>query len=174
MALTFAACSSTQEPITAEPNAYREDILLAARTTDSAYQRRILADGIIERTEYEEAVNKTIDCVADRGFFLGKISQPGGFYTFSMESSAAGDGAYSECQRQFSNQVEGFFSDHIINPEKRDMDELLTECFKRKGIAPATYTVSQLRADVLRQFKNSVVQQDGPAWSACLASPALP
>jgi hypothetical protein len=171
--LTSCGSSNKAEPPKAG-NKYREDILLAAKQSKSEEERKILADGSITRAEYEEAVNRTIKCVDDKGYKLNKISNPGGYYTFSMETSEAGDKAYTECKEKFSSSVELYYGDQIINPDKRDLDELTVECFQRKRIAPPSYTAAQLKTDLKKGFKNSPVVPETPEWLACMGNPSLP
>ncbi len=174
LAISLGACGTEKPKSTAAPSAYRADILLAAKATKSDYQRKFLSDGEITKIEYEQAVARTIACVADKGFVLGKITQPGGYYTFSMESSSAGDQAYLDCQRQYSDDVGMYFYEQTTNPQKRDRYEIEVECYKRKKIAPPDYTAAQLKRDEKVMFKNSPVTSESPERIACSANPSLP
>ncbi|MGL5828516.1 MAG: hypothetical protein ACRC0L_02980 [Angustibacter sp.] len=168
------ACSRPQKQSAIPPSKYHQDILLAAKKVPTEFQRKLLEDGEITRAEYEQAVDRTIKCVAEKGFRLGKISDPGGYYTFGMEASDAGDKAYSECGRQYSSKVEFYYMESRRNPDRRDFNELTAECLRRKKAAPANYTGAQFAADLEKAMKGSKFLPETPQWQACLSNPVMP
>ncbi len=165
-----AGCSGEKQP--EQPRTkYYAAILLAAKTTKSDFQRKMLKDGVVTRAEYEDAINATAKCMDDRGHQLGKTLQ-NGVYTLSVVTSDAADKALTDCQDVYSLEVAAFFGDQLRNPDGRDGQELLIECFIHRSVVPPTYTVADFRQEFAKDFKNTPINFDSPEAELCMNYPA--
>ncbi len=176
---TLALAVMVGVPSCAEPapkvksGPYSAEILAAAKTAASDFERKILADGEITEAEYEEAVNKTIACTADRGFQVSKTRTPSG-YNYNMVGSTAGDKAFSDCSAKFSSTIESFYNSQVVNPSNGDFWELVLKCLKRKKIVPADYSKAQLDQEMKGEFKTSTFDKSKTGDIACLQNPSAP
>ncbi|MGL5829592.1 MAG: hypothetical protein ACRC0L_08500, partial [Angustibacter sp.] len=162
----FAACSGRDDSADVSAGPYRAKILAAAKVTTSEFQRSILSDGVITEAEYEEAVGRTVACVADRGFTLGKKRGLGG-YTYSIEGSPAADTAFTECAAKNSSSVEVLFNEQLVNPHRGDYYAILVECLKRKKEVPSSYTLEQFKREKDKQFNRASFDLERPGARSC-------
>ncbi|MGL5828007.1 MAG: hypothetical protein ACRC0L_00375 [Angustibacter sp.] len=163
-------CSGDRSP--EQPHSkYYEDILRASATTASDFQREMLKDGVLTRTEYEEAINATAKCTSDRGFQLGRTLQ-NGVYMLSIVASGAAERVLLECEKKYSSEVAMYFGDQLMNPDNRDGLELLVECLIHRKVLPPSYTVADYRREFANDFKNTTIKFDSPGANLCFEQPA--
>ncbi|MGL5828211.1 MAG: hypothetical protein ACRC0L_01420 [Angustibacter sp.] len=163
----LAGCSAAKEPELPRSK-YYSDILQAAKTTDSDFQRVMLEDGVVTRAEYEEAMTATGNCMSKRGYELGKTLQDG-IYILSIVASDAAEKALDQCTAQYSGEVAGFFQGQVSNPERRDFIEDLVSCLIHSKVAPPSYTPREYLVDMDRGFKDSPLKIGSPAEKECTA-----
>lgn len=66
--VAIAACSSADTPAATAPSGpYGQEISDARVSATSDFEKRALADGVVSRAEYEEAVRRQVACTNDRG-----------------------------------------------------------------------------------------------------------
>lgn len=100
-------------------------------TTD--FQWEVLADGVVSRAEYEEAFSLFVSCMEEAGFPLS-LTESGGYYASTEYVRGPGaDGAFDRCQAGTVMGISGLYETRLINPEGRDVHELVVECLVREG-----------------------------------------
>jgi hypothetical protein len=166
-----SSCAEPAPKVKSGP--YSAEILAAAKTANSDFERKILADGEITEAEYEEAVNKTIACTADHGFQVSKTRTSSG-YNYDMVGSTAGDKAFSDCSAKFSSTIESFYNSQVVNPNNGDFWDLVLKCLKRKEVVPADYTRAKLDQEKRNGFKSSSFDRTNSGDVACLQNPSAP
>ncbi len=97
-----------------------------------------------------------------------------GGYNFILKQSMEAEKAYDGCRLLYSAEVEVYYGDELRNPDKRNYDELLVECFKREGAAPTSYTVAKFRADTANKMKNTILKIDSKGYGDCTINPSQP
>ncbi len=168
----ICACGSKTEAKPADP--YRQDVLAAYKIVASDFQRQVLKDGLITRQEYEEAVNRFLDCMKKSGYPMGKVDNFG-IYNYQIEGNSGAEEPFMiQCRKTTIDEIETIFVDKYSNPNKGDIYELIAACFVKKKLAPADYTKEKYRADLEKGMKNSVVNGPEPLVQECLFTPTAP
>ena len=75
-----------------------------------------------------------------------------------------------KCRLGTLQLIEPLYTARLQNPQKRDRDELMVECFIRKGLAGRDYTAAEWKKD--QQTQHPPFKTDDPRFTACLANPA--
>lgn len=162
-----AGCTGTNESSqSADP--YASDLERARAEATSPLETAILDDLEIERHEYEEAVNAYVGCLNNRGFAATAVPQ-GGYFVYSIPSGA--DSAADECRIGTIDLIEGIYVNTLMNPQRRDMNELIVECLISKGAAPQSYTPDDLARDLGTGLETAPFEFDD-RFDACMANPS--
>lgn len=76
VAMVATGCSASSS---AAPGAgpYSAEIKAAAKQATSDFERGVLSDGVITRAEYQEAIQRYVDCGKQHGLDIGLIDQGG-------------------------------------------------------------------------------------------------
>lgn len=88
---------------------FSEDEKAEMRDTTSQYQRAVLEDLVVAEAEYRDAVDATRECLQDKGFGVGPITEQDG-NQLGFQSSYSGDGPPSDqimqaCDNEFMTDV---------------------------------------------------------------------
>jgi hypothetical protein len=116
---------------------------------DSSFVRDVLRDETISDQEWAEVVSRLSACFSRNGVeFLGFESS--GEYGVDAGSVAADrvQELFPMCERESGESPLGYLRNHIlINPDGRDLDELILECMTREGAVAPDYTIDSFRRD---------------------------
>jgi hypothetical protein len=91
------------------PPSFSEDEKIEMRDTTSKYQRAVLEDLVVTEAEYRDAVAASRDCLQDKGFGVGPITEHDG-NQIGFQSSYSGDGPPSDqlmqgCDDEFMTEI---------------------------------------------------------------------
>lgn len=91
------------------PPSFSEEEKREMRDTTSQYQRAVLEDLVVTEAEYRDAVAATRNCLQDKGFGVGPITEQDG-NQIGFQSSYSGDGPPSDhimrgCDEGFMTEV---------------------------------------------------------------------
>ncbi len=142
--LVFAACSGGS-------SAQREQVISALIAQASEFQRPLVADGVVEFAEYEQAIFAEYACIKDRAPFVEidgpRIDPDSGEVEVSIivmgdESSAAvAEAAMEDCRNEYSSVVASIWAEQLV-PTEKEREMLLAElraCLSAAGIdAPSS------------------------------------
>lgn len=143
VAVALGACTPAEM---APDGPYAEEIQAAQESTDSDFQREVLADGVVTREEYDEAMQRYADCVSENGAAV-TLEEQTGYYVYRIDGDpAAYDAAEAVCSPQTKSEIEPLFVNILMNPAKRDDEEMLAECMVQSGIVKAPFTTDDLAA----------------------------
>lgn len=160
----LAACAAS--PPGDDP--YRARYAEALRAATSDFERAVLEDGEVTRSEYEEAVDQYVACMADAGIETG-LHDEGGYYSYSFTKTPDLETTSDRCAEGTTLLVAGLYVDQLTNPGAEDYDELIVACLIRAGLAEADYSAAQFDADA----RDGTLPFDdtAPGFDACMANP---
>lgn len=147
--LLVAGCSggSAEESGNEGRGPYYDDIIAAGQEPGiSVFERSVFEDGEITRAEYEEAVQNLVACADTQGVKVG-IEPQGQMYSYSHIASPGAGPVVDACSEEHTMQIEPLYGSVVNNPEKRDPEEVLVECFIASGLVSADYTVERYREE---------------------------
>lgn len=166
LALAAILGCSAESP---EDGPYSARFAEAMQQATSDFEREVLADGVVTRAEYEEAVERYVECMADVGIKVTLIDQEG-YYVYSFAQTPGLDAADIECMRGTTLLVSGLYTDPLKNPGNDDYDEIVVACLKRAGVVDERYTATQFASDSVDH--TLPVDDEDPALSRCMANPS--
>lgn len=171
LAPSLAACagSGTVE----EYWAARFDHYRSLATSD--FERGVLADNTITRAEYEEALQRYVDCMSEHGSTVATYEiYHSGVYAYQVTRSD--EGATPQCARGTTEIIEQLYLEHLGDPQNRGTQVAVTDCLKRKGLLPADYDVADYgddSADGFREYFDTSDRDVDEVYLTCLLNPAL-
>lgn len=145
VALAATGCSASSGS-TPGAGPYSAEIKAAAKQATSDFERGVLSDGVITRAEYQEAIQRYVDCGKQHGLDIGLIDQ-GGWYTYSMPTVRADDPAEFACNKGTVMLIASLYEQFVKNPNKQDIDEVEFNCLVRLKVAPSGYSLQQYKQD---------------------------
>lgn len=161
VALLAGGCAAGEEEL--ERGAYYDEIVAAGENAASEFERNVLADGDITRSEYEEAVERFVRCAADRGVAITPVKQ-GSRYSYEMATSADSDQVALDCSVGTTQQIESLYGELVSNPTNGDYDQLVADCLVRSGLAPEGYTKEEFLA---QREQNLAFDASDPRMQEC-------
>lgn len=134
-------CSS--QNVTSSP--YAEDFRQANDLATSDFERAILKDGKVSRSEYEEAMQRYVSCIRDGGASV-TLKEQGGYYVYEVSDGTEHYDQISDgCTLGTTVLIEPLYVDVLTNPDKLDPDEALARCYVAAGLAKAPFGAQDLR-----------------------------
>jgi len=168
--VSMAACTAAPTPAPSVNPAYESQLQEALDSTQSDFTRKILADLDISNAEYEEATDKYVLCMNDRGVDAAK-SREGNFYGFSVPMGAGSEDIEAECYSTYMDPVAVLYISMATNPDDEDWFALMAACLVNKGVVDSTFTkedYEKLDAGVPEAGK---ITLDSPEVAACRLDP---
>ncbi len=140
LTLALAACSPSEVAIS-EDNPYKEDFDLALQNATSEFEREVLKDGVITKAEYDEAMNRYVDCVRDHGISISSTDDYG-MHTFAVSGDL--DAYENEveplCSTGLTIHIAPMYYDITRDPQRRGILKVAAECLVRSGQVEAPFT----------------------------------
>jgi hypothetical protein len=172
LGLALLACSSASDDSDDGDSAYRTEILAAAKTASSAFEKDVLSDGDITRAEYVEAANRYMDCVREHGVDIDAVDEFGVNNYAASNMTGSNEKYLDTCTEGTIFIIEGIYSQMVKNPDNVDMKQLLVECFVNSGLADKGYTVDDYVADTSGPNGSKFPFDDtDPRFSDCMLNP---
>jgi hypothetical protein len=173
----LAACTSSGSRSTNNP--YTASIKQAARHATSDFERTVLSDGRITRAEYDEAVHRYVACADSHGVpMTAQLEAPThAYYIYAVTNPSPADQTIMDsCAKGTTALIESLYTEMVMNPRRTNIFALIASCLVRKGVAPKSYTGSELKGDLDDQFVGAPFNPDSPGvqsrYGACIESPA--
>jgi hypothetical protein len=180
----LTGCGSETEAQEPNPN-YSAEIDKARNDATSEFERAALEDGIITKTEYDEAFTRFQNCVTDKGGELELIEEYG-LYTTAVSSDidTYDNEIEPACSPGTINILPMLYYDLTRNPNKVSQEDLIAKCFVNNNIVDPPFSGEDfvLVMDFVKSAEdfdpNAVVdprkQQifDSGLLGACIADPA--
>lgn len=164
--LLLGGCAAAPE------SPYRDDFVAAEKANkDNPFVRQVFADalstGVIKAADYNESRRRLQNCYEDIGLQVDSFPDNYGlglkYFGFLVEEfTPQADEAVQACNQKYDGSANHTISDlyyqQLSNPQKQDMDQLIADCFVRKGLTPKGFD-----AQDYREFldKNSAKCADG-------------
>lgn len=149
--LLIALTSCASESVERGP--YYAEFEQALREATTDFQRQILADHVVTDAELNEARQRRADCLEGWGFYTVDDTN----MAFSSNTYVAPgdeqierdrfDEAYGECEKGTTFWVSQLYYQVRDNPEKRDYQEWIAECFVNNGVRSNSYNKAELLAE---------------------------
>lgn len=161
----LVGCSAAETE--ANPFEARFEEARTQATTD--FERDILEDGEITRAEYDEAVNRFIECMEAQSIKISAVEQSG-YYVFSTTSaSSAYEAADPQCRPGTIDVIEALYVDMTMNPENRPYNEVMRECLIARGLVDEDFTTKDLNDEMSRGGELTTTEE----FTTCLENPSL-
>lgn len=170
----LAACVGADDNISAgiTDKPYYADTLAAASNADSDFEREALGDGELTKMEYEEAITRFVDCMANNNIDIA-IEDQGGYYAYTVNGDGADfESKQDECGRGTKSIIEPLYVSSVKNPTNGDMFQVRRDCFVRHGLVDDRYTANDLENDMNDGSTIPyIVDPQSPEIGACFANP---
>lgn len=122
-----------------------------AVSDSSAYETKVLEDGLITSAELADAQARKKACMRDAGYVL-RISDDG---TSDLTMADGGDlpatgvvdTAMQTCARRFDRSITMLFNELRRNPEKQDEATITVACLRVSGIVDGGYSERKWRSE---------------------------
>lgn len=175
--LAASACSAADKGEQRATGPYVAEIKQAAKEARSDYERRVMADGVITRREYDETVQRAIACTRERGVDV-TVTSNYGLNSYALPHD--GSDVWDQCSETYLGVIESLYSSTVLNPRKADIYDLTAECYRKSGLADSTFTGEKLKSiitgggksgsgDVTHSFP---FDTSDPRYLACTTNPA--
>ena len=164
---------------TAGPNPYAAQIQTARHDATSPFERSVLSDGKITKSEYDQAVALYVRCVRSRGVNMSAQLAPplDAYYEYVVSPPRSTDqSVMNACGRGTTDLVGDLYVQLVENPQKVDLDTLTVRCLIRRGVVPATYTRADWERDQANDLRGAPFRPDDPkiatSFDACMEAPS--
>lgn len=171
LGIALLACSPDHD-VGHPGSPYRAEILEAAKTVGTDFERSVLEDGAITRAEYVEASQRYVDCVKGHGIDIAATDTFGVNNYTTSNLTAENEKYLDSCTYGTIFVIEGLYSGMVKNPDKADFKQLVVSCLIKSGLAPQEYTVDDFLAD-MPDGEEPTFPFDGndPRAVECLSNP---
>lgn len=140
--ILLVGCSAAP---TSPVGAWAEEVAEAQRNATSDFEREVLADGEVDRAEYEEAVDRYIECMQGAGVSISKTDMGPYFGYDLVGDTTLFDQVDPECSKGTKGLIESLYVDMYMNPENRPIQDVMAECLVRIGAAPEGFNGEDVR-----------------------------
>jgi hypothetical protein len=166
--LLLTACGAEER----SDDPYYPEIQQAKSKATTDFEREVLEDSVISRAEYEEAVNRFINCVKDKGLTISTQDQSG-YYVYKSDQAPNLDEVQNACSRGTKTLIEPLYVERLRNPGKIDSNEIFASCLVKHGLVEGGYTAADAKRDMENSFAGAPFDQEDPRLVQCLANPSL-
>lgn len=171
----LGACASEENSGAVPDGPYKAQIFQARQQATSDFQREVLADGIITKAEFDEAVQRYVTCMADKGVEVKPYDMGGGYYGYAVGSDSNDQfQRFSDaCHEGATALIEDLYIQMLTNPSGGNIEDAVAECLVRKGLVDATFTGAELRrlSSADPRGKNMPFDTNDPEAVACRINP---
>lgn len=167
--IVLAGCSSSEDE---NSNPYEAELRSARERATSDFERRALEDLRISRAEYQEAVDRFVQCMRDRGIEASAVEEDTGLYSYRWPKAQDSSHAETACRAGTIEIIQPIYGALVRNPENIDEFELLAKCLIRKSVVPMGYSGEQARRDVKSNFKDAPFGPEDEGVKACMTNPS--
>jgi hypothetical protein len=122
---------------------YAQEFATAYTSSTTDFQRGILEDGVIEKSELSEAQKRWVTCMKARGFSASvSYGEPGSYVVKQRRGynqDTAGD-IVTQCGAGTTDYVESLYVQVNQNPTNEDYASLMVDCLRRSGLVGGEYS----------------------------------
>jgi hypothetical protein len=130
---------------------YADQFRAAQRQATTQFERDVLADGEITRSEYLEAVQKYLDCVNAKGIPMTSDVQADGTMQYNVPGppvTAEQQSTIDKCLDGTTGIIESLYYSVLQNPKNVDIYKAMADCMIAHGKAPAGFTGAELKVAI--------------------------
>ncbi|MGJ0390185.1 hypothetical protein [Microbacterium sp. Leaf159] len=166
-ALALAALAGCTAP-EAATNPYGDRIEEAQSQATTDFEKQVFDDGELTRVEYEEAVNRYVECMEAQSVQITPLEQTGYFVFSTSSDSAAYDASDEQCRPGTLELVEPLYVDMTMNPENRPFTEVVRECLVARDAIDDGFTTDDLNKEMSRGGPLTETED----YTTCIANPS--
>lgn len=137
VSLCLAGCA---ESVVADPTAPSgERVAAAYQQASSDFELDVLEDGEITSEEYDDAMDRFVECMDEAGVTVS-LNDVGGYYTYQVSDSGGFEAHQSTCREGTVALIEPIYVDSVINPDALEPSDAIAACLVRHGVVPEGFT----------------------------------
>jgi hypothetical protein len=177
--VAVTACSETGADDSSTSNGpYAAEIKKAAKQARTDYERAVMSDGVITRREYDETVQRTVDCAAKRGVDVTVTTE---FGLNRYEVPHDDSGVFDQCSEAYLGTIEALYTATVMNPSNEDIYTLTAQCLRESGLADSSFSDAKYKEIVTGGGQGEFVDltnafpfdTSDKRYVACTSNPAL-
>lgn len=151
LGVAIAVISGCSSDPSVEESPYASWFEDARRGATSQFEKDALVDGEISRAEYEEAMQRYVACIADKGASV-ELEDQTGYYVYNISGDVdLYDSVADGCREGTIRFIEPLFVETFTNPQNLDFDELTAQCMIALKVVNPPFT----KADFLETMNRS-------------------
>lgn len=159
----LAGCTSPVSQDDSEP--YAAEFEAAVDAATSNFERNVLEDGEITRSEFDEAVHNYLACLRNIGIDVTAERQ-GDYYIYGTTDNDGYEASHDACAVGTTAVIEPLYVSMMSNPENGDLYTLRARCLVKSGAAPEDYTRDEFKADL--KGDTQVVDTQSEEFRTCM------
>jgi len=173
LASSIVGCTAQGAPEVDQSNPYAAEISDAYGRATSDFERDVLRDGKIERSEYEESIQRYLDCMHTAGADISTQDQTGYYiYVTPAAEQEEIDQIDLTCTPGTRAVIEPLYVSMLTNPGNEDFDEIVAQCMNRHELADHEVTAEEIRR-YLEEAAEPPFDADDPKSGECIANPTI-
>ena len=181
LCLGIAACGSSRqrsEPTFTGPYAQEyQQAYQDAKKQGNKYVEKVLSDGTLTESEVQEATDRYVQCMADKGYTatMARDGQSTAYYPPNGDPQTESElmmKARQACGKESGTDLLiGLWSGLRKNPDKKNGPKDVIACFRKHGVYDDSVTDSQLEQKIRKwDFPDIPVEGDAPGYDAARAN----
>lgn len=153
---------------------YAAEFAETYRGAESEFVREALSDEEISDAEYAEMTERFRKCLEGVGITFNGFDETGAYTTTYAPNRDDTRDLVDQCVRESGQDAIGLLRDIMsVNPENRDMAEVMAECLVREGAVAPGYGAEDYVADTQSRFADRELLSDEleTALTSCSTDP---
>ncbi len=186
-----ASCSDGKIDEVSHENLYIDMYEAANQSPLSEFQKAVLGDNEISKTEYDEAHQRFLSCVEEKGGSV-ELEEVYGRYTYTIHSDIDDydQRIFPECEPGTVAHIAGIYNAQLSNPERKPIEEVIIECLLENNVVSDPFTINdfeyvQNSSSSVSKNNDIAVSEDGsidpmieeitenPDYISCLSNPSF-
>lgn len=172
--LLLAGCAGTSKDTAGQP--WASEIETAQKRATSEFEKEALSDGIVTASEKDEAHQRWVKCMTDRGQKATIELDDAGNEVFVTESETPEDSEQADidnalCAEGTVKTIPGLYKAMQQNPTNRDFNELYAECLVRHEVVEPPFTGKDFSEAMAAAENGTPWNIQDPVFRQCMSSP---
>jgi hypothetical protein len=171
--LLLASCAGGSTARSDSP--WATEIEAAQKRAASDFEKEALSDGVVSASEKDEANQRWVTCMTDRGhkamMELDDFGQEVYATEAANEDSEQSDIDNTLCSEGTIKILPGLYKAMQQNPSNRDVNELYAECLVRHKLVDPPFTGKEFTEAMANSASGTPWNAEDPAFPRCLSFP---
>lgn len=171
----FLLAGCAEESRTTADNPWGTEIEAAQKRATSQFEKDALSDGVVTASEKDEAHQRWVTCMVDRGnkatIELDDAGNEVSVTEASVEDSDQTNTDNILCAEGTVKIIPGLYKAMQQNPNNRDFDELYAECLVRHGLVKPPFTGSDFSEAMADSENGTPWNIEDPVFRRCMSLP---